>query len=155
MNLTLRPMTDNQFDSWRESSMRNYAQEFVDSGALAPADAERSAAADFERLLPDGLATAQHDLWTALDDGEPVGVIWVFTKDRTTGPELFIYELSVHEGKRRRGYGRAIMLTALDVYQRRGVVSVDLNVFGHNDPARALYDSLGFKVVSTSMKLTL
>jgi GNAT superfamily N-acetyltransferase len=115
MNLTLRPMTDNQFDSWRESSMRNYAQEFVDSGALAPADAERSAAADFERLLPDGLATAPHDLWTAVDDGEPVGVLWLFTKRRAAGPESFIYELSVREDKRRRGYGRAIMLAAVDV----------------------------------------
>ncbi len=26
MDLALRPMTANQFDSWRERSMRNYAQ---------------------------------------------------------------------------------------------------------------------------------
>jgi ribosomal protein S18 acetylase RimI-like enzyme len=39
--------------------------------------------------------------------------------------------------------------------RRRGVVSVRLNVFGHNAPARELYDSVGFAVVSTSMKLTL
>lgn len=110
---------------------------------------------NFERLLPDGLATAHHDLWIAVDDDQPVGVLWLFTKSRATGPESFIYELLVHADKRRRGYGRAIMLAALDVCRRRGVVSVGLNVFGHNAPARELYDSLGFAVVSTSMKLTL
>lgn len=85
----------------------------------------------------------------------PVGVIWLFTEDRAAGPESFIYELSVHEDKRRRGYGRAIMLAALTRCRERGVVAVGLNVFGHNAPARELYDSLGFAVVSTSMKLRL
>ncbi len=48
-----------------------------------------------------------------------------------------------------------MLAAALDVWRRRGVVSVGLNVFGHNASARELYDSLGFAVVSTSMKLTL
>jgi ribosomal protein S18 acetylase RimI-like enzyme len=30
-----------------------------------------------------------------------------------------------------------------------------LNVFGHNDTARRLYDRLGFQVTSTSMKVDL
>lgn len=155
MDVALRPMTDEEFADWRAESLLNYAQQFVDSGSLTAVDAEKRVAADMERLLPDGPATTHHDLWTAVDGGEPVGVMWLFTEDRAGGPESFIYELAVHEDKRRRGYGRAIMLAVLDTCRKRGVVAVGLNVFGHNQPARALYDSLGFSVVSTSMKLTL
>lgn len=35
------------------------------------------------------------------------------------------------------------------------MAAMSLNVFGHNTGARALYDSLGFEVSSTFMKLSM
>ena len=47
------------------------------------------------------------------------------------------------------------MMLAIDMCRQRGMVAMSLNVFGHNTGARALYDSLGFEVTSTTMKLAL
>ena len=47
------------------------------------------------------------------------------------------------------------MLAAEDVVREAGLAEVSLNVFGFNDVARRLYDSLGYRVVSTAMTKTL
>lgn len=127
----------------------------VRSGILSDEDARRRGTEDFARLLPDGLATNGHDLYTAYDGDETVGTLWLSVTESAGGLESFVYELAVHPDKQRRGYGRAIMRLAIDLCRQRGMVAMGLNVFGHNIGARALYDSLGFEVASTSMKLTL
>jgi ribosomal protein S18 acetylase RimI-like enzyme len=47
------------------------------------------------------------------------------------------------------------MEAAMQECRDRGVGSMGLNVFGHNDTARRLYERLGFQVASTSMRTDL
>ena len=68
--------------------------------------------------------------------------------DRTP-PHSFVYGLDVNADQRRKGYGQAIMEAAMQECRERGIASMGLNVFGHNDTARRLYDRLGFQVTST------
>ena len=70
-------------------------------------------------------------------------------------PHSFVYSLDVDAGHRRKGYGQAIMEAAMEECRQRGIGTMGLNVFGHNETARRLYDRLGFTVASTSMKTTL
>ena len=59
--------------------------------------------------------------------------------------------VAVREELRRSGYGRAIMVAAEDECRALGVVSVGLNVFGHNRGAQALYEQMGFEVTGIQM----
>ncbi len=155
MSLRLEPMTPAQYAVWYRQAVGEYSQEFVESGLLNPEDAAQRAKVDFERLLADGLTTDRHELFTAYADETPVATLWLFFEQRARGVEAFVYSLTVEESQRRRGYGRAVMKLAIELCRARDIIAVGLHVFGHNKAARGLYDSLGFEVTSTNMKLAL
>lgn len=155
MPVRLRPKSAEEFASWQDRSVQSYAQEFVDSGFLTEQEARNRAAEDFAKLLPSGLQTPGHDVFTAVDGDEVVGTLWLSFTVRARGLEAFVYEVTVDPAHRGRGYGRSIMEAGHAWCRDRGAVAVGLNVFGHNAPARALYESLGYRVVSTAMKLDL
>ena len=156
MTITLVPMTQPEYDDWHESSVATYAQEFVESGILTPEEARKRADREFAELLPDGLATENHLLWGAHDEaGTLVGTVWVALVPERTPPHSFVYGLDVNADQRRKGYGRAIMEVAMEECRQRGIATMGLNVFGHNDTARRLYERLGFQVASTSMRIDL
>ncbi|MFY9915521.1 MAG: GNAT family N-acetyltransferase [Nocardioidaceae bacterium] len=151
MTLQLEPMTEAEYAGWRDDSVAGYAQEFVSSGILDVEAAGERAEKDFAQLLPNGLETDNHLLWTARVQGEPVGTIWVMLAPERQPPHAFVYALDVDAAHRRRGYGQAIMEAAMQECRDRGIATMGLNVFGHNDTARRLYERLGFRVASTSM----
>ncbi len=155
VTVRLEPMTPSEYEAWRAGSVEQYSLEFVKSGILTEPEARERGEADFARLLADGLATAGHELYSAYDGADLVGSLWLFFSESDQRSESFVYELAVVPDKRRQGYGRAIMQVAIDECRTRGVAAMSLNVFGHNTGARALYDSLGFEVSSTFMKLSL
>ncbi len=146
-------MSAAEYAAWRGESIAGYAQEFVSSGILDREAAAERAEQDFAALLPEGLATENHLLWTARTDAEPspVGTIWVMLAPERRPPHSFVYALDVHAAYRRRGYGQAMMTAAMDLCRERGIATMGLNVFGHNGTARRLYERLGFRVTSTSM----
>jgi ribosomal protein S18 acetylase RimI-like enzyme len=47
------------------------------------------------------------------------------------------------------------MLAGIEKARAMGAETVGLHVFGHNEPARALYRSLGFAETNVSMSLKL
>jgi ribosomal protein S18 acetylase RimI-like enzyme len=59
----------------------------------------------------------------------------------------FIKDLGVAPRMRRRGLGRALMLTAFKVFAQRSALHVDLKVREDNAPAIALYKSLGMRTI--------
>jgi GNAT superfamily N-acetyltransferase len=155
----LVPMSPEQFARYRATSEQEYAEQIRESGSLPADEAAAKAADDFARLLPDGLATPDHRLWTAYDDADDgvieVGMLWLHLSPTSEGLAAFGYDLSVRPDLRGRGYGRAIVTTALDACRDLGVVSVALNVFGQNLTARSLYEDLGFEVTSIQMRKVL
>lgn len=155
VTVRLEPMTQSEYEAWRVVSVEQYSLEFVKSGILTEPEARKRGESDFARLLSDGLATTGHELFSAYDGTDLVGSLWLFSTESDPEASSFVYELAVLPDNRRRGYGRAIMQVAIDQCRERGVAAMSLNVFGHNTGARALYDSLGFQVSSTFMKLPL
>ncbi|MFC1990689.1 GNAT family N-acetyltransferase [Chloroflexota bacterium] len=61
-----------------------------------------------------------------------------------------IYMIGVDPDFRGRGIGRISLLAGLSHLKTRGVEVVDLTVDSENRPARALYQSIGFKVWTSS-----
>jgi ribosomal-protein-alanine N-acetyltransferase len=61
--------------------------------------------------------------------------------------ELHVTNIAVHPAARRRGLARAMLAQVMDEARRRSTRIVVLEVRPSNVEARALYDSLGFRVV--------
>jgi ribosomal protein S18 acetylase RimI-like enzyme len=156
MSVRLEPMTPAEYDVWHDAALNDYAQQIADSGSSQQLEeAQKRANEDFARLLPDGLETKDHHIWTAFSSDEPVGTIWIHVMPDRTPVHAFVYSLDVDQAHQRRGHGQAIMEAVIEICRARGVGTMGLNVFGHNEVARRLYDRLGFQVASTSMKRTL
>jgi ribosomal protein S18 acetylase RimI-like enzyme len=68
---------------------------------------------------------------TEIPQGEP-GLGWV-------------YDLTIDKTYRRRGHGRRAMELAEDLARRHKLTSMGLNVFTANEPARRLYQELGYR----------
>jgi ribosomal protein S18 acetylase RimI-like enzyme len=149
--LRLRPMTQEELDARLPVLKREYAQDEVRAGRDTPETVHANVAALLDRLLPDGVATEGHLLFSGVDaTGAVVGYLWLGLPGQQR-PQAWVYEIAVDAEFRRRGHGRALMLAAEDVLRERGVTSLGLNVFGHNPGARALYDSLGYETMSVAM----
>jgi ribosomal protein S18 acetylase RimI-like enzyme len=150
-HVTLRPMSEQEYEAWSASSVEAYAGEIAASTGRDVADLRERAAIEFAHFLPNGQATAGHWLLTVLDDGGvAVGSLWLGPDPRDPNG-VFVFDIEIAPQARNRGIGRAAMLAIEEFATRRGRASIGLNVFGANIEARRLYDSLGYMVVSTSM----
>ncbi|MFE0588759.1 GNAT family N-acetyltransferase [Micromonospora echinospora] len=150
--LRFAPMTEEQYDRYRQHAEGSYARNIADSGAMPLPEAQEKSRRDHETLLPDGLNSPDHHLWTAYDGDTEVGMLWLHVVPKSDGLHAFVFNIEVRQEMRRRGYGRAILETAEEWCRERDVVSVGLNVFGFNHAARSLYEQLGFETTSVQMR---
>jgi len=148
----LRPMTEEEYVVWREQSVRDYAVDIAKSRDLEPAAAVAQSAGEFAELLPDGLASKDMHLFTAVVDDEPVGMGWFELRQRAAGVSAWIYDISVDPDRRGQGLGRGLLDALHDAARRVGATSMTLNVFGDNATAIRLYESSGYAVTSQQMR---
>ena len=67
-----------------------------------------------------------------------------FLAARQTADEAEVLNIAVHKDFRRQGAASALLVAALDKFQRSGVVSVFLELRASNRAANALYEHHGF-----------
>jgi len=154
MTLTLRPMTQEEYDRLSPAVIDSFAAKLLEAGhATSPEDARTQTLAQIEQLLPEGVGTSWMLLLAAEADGDGiVGQIWLSLPGTAAHPDTaWVYNVEVSPEHRGKGFGRAIMLAAEGELRGRGVDRLGLNVFGSNRTAIALYDSLGFAVTSQQM----
>ncbi len=157
--LRLRPMTDDEFVTYRDRLVREYAQEHVQAGNWTAEEAEAKSAAQVDELLPQGLGTADMLLRIAEaaegdQAGRRVGLVWLALRhlpDGTQG-QAWIYDIEVDADQRGQGYGRALLVESEEELRRQGAPAVGLNVFGRNEVALGLYTSSGYQVTSQQMR---
>ena len=146
-------MTQEYFEAYVERSIPDYAAEHVRAGNWEESQALEKARASYQELLPDGLATKDHFLYTIEGDSEKgtAGLLW-FAVDRSGArPKAFVYDLFVEESCRRKGYAQAAMLEMEDKLRAMGVTRVALHVFGHNPGAMSLYRRIGYETADLIM----
>jgi ribosomal protein S18 acetylase RimI-like enzyme len=149
----LAPMGETDFRAFLEKEIYEYAQEKVRAGAWDQEKAYDLSVQAHNRLLPEGLATHDHYLFSILDEnlGEKVGVIW-FARLEDSGKQFaFIYDLVVFEQFRQRGYGTQAMLALEGKVKEVGLDTIMLHVFGHNQIAQALYKKVGYETTDIMM----
>jgi ribosomal protein S18 acetylase RimI-like enzyme len=67
----------------------------------------------------------------------------------------FIHDLWVEEDYRNEGLGRQLAMRAIERFRELGVQQVRLETATANEPARKLFESCGFRAVTTEMLMEL
>jgi GNAT superfamily N-acetyltransferase len=152
VRVRLVPMTVADYGGYAQHLNAAYAQEMLEAGAYsdlvtATLASERSQA----QLLPRGVETPGHHLWSAYDGDTHVGVLWVHVE----GPKAYIYDIEVREEQRRRGYGRELLDAGASASVQLGATTLGLNVFGPNEGARALYERAGYATTERTFRIEL
>ena len=149
--VTLAPMSPERYVTWHAYSVAMYAEENAKIGRWTEDEALEKSQADFKALLPDGLDTAGHELWSVVDTaGEEVGILWVATEHRPG--HAFIYDIEMNPDRRGEGFGTAALLALEDWCRAQGITTIGLHVFGHNRGAWQLYQRMGYVETSVQME---
>ncbi len=144
-------MTPERYVSWNERLIVEFAKEKVDAGNWPAEGALERSAEENKQNLPQGLATAGHDIFVGLLDGEEVGVLWLFTDPALTTPETMIYDIEIAEQHRGKGLGRELLTAAEEWCADHSIGVLKLHVFATNTTAVSLYESAGFEATNINM----
>lgn len=140
MNITFQPMTQAQFDAFRQASLDSYTEDLLRDGQYASLEeAQSEALAEFSELLPHGLQTPNHFLLQLLNENsESVGYLWY---DLMSIGKAFIDDIYIYAPHRRQGCASAA-LRQLEAQLQ--VPHITLHVFESNIPVRKLYEKAGY-----------
>jgi GNAT superfamily N-acetyltransferase len=156
VSITMRPMQGDEFEQWLPRMRDDYAEDMRRNAGASKEAAREKAAADVDRLFPDGRPSPDQSVFVIEADGQPVGELWATERQEDVHRgALWVFDVRIDEMHRGRGYGKAAMLLAEGEARRRGLSRVALNVFGGNEVARNLYRSLGYQETAVTMRKTL
>lgn len=151
-HVTLLPMPEERFQAYLEETARLFASELVEATGLSPEKAAREAEGKISALFPGRNRQMEGQyLYVAVDGDSEVGLVWLGVRHDKKAPYAFVWDLSVRPEHQGRGYGAAIMREAEAKARELGLSWIELHVFGHNLPARRLYEKLGYEVTSMHM----
>jgi len=144
-------MTPSEYDVFLARVIPEFADDKVRAGDWDESEALEKSRQQTEALLPQGLQTRNHYLYTLYDGDDAVGMIWL--KANVSGPikSGFIYDVYIEEKFRGKGYGKSLMLLLEEQARELGLKSLALHVFAVNNVARNLYESIGYEVSSLNM----
>jgi ribosomal protein S18 acetylase RimI-like enzyme len=149
----LRPLTGEEISVFIEWQVEQYVEERIRSGE-GPETARRIASEQSRALFAEGVPADGQLLFRVLDDeGTAVGMLWIGPQEPADQPgALWVFYVRIEEVHRGKGYGRAAMELAESEARSRGASELGLNVFGHNQVARHLYESMGYTATLIRMK---
>ncbi|WP_437578773.1 GNAT family N-acetyltransferase [Sorangium sp. So ce887] len=150
--VALRSIDVTELDAFVELVVCSYADERASAMDARTEDAQRNARSQVEALLPQGLATPDHHLYSVLEGNAAVGHLWIGVTHVDGFRSAFIYDIHLREDARGRGLGRRVMALAEEAAHGLGARDIELHVFAQNSRARRLYESLGYRVTSLSMR---
>jgi len=113
----------------------------VDAAAFPP----------FWRIDADGLADALAATPSTRFRVSVASGVVAYAVTGRAGPKGYLQRLAVHPDAQGQGIGRALVVDGLRWLKRRGAERVVVNTQAGNRPARALYESVGFRVQPTGL----
>ena len=133
-------------------NFESYKVEFLRGREITEEEARREFE-EFEKADPlDPWGPDHRVLFAADEEGTLMGLIWLAKREPFYVYEeelAWIYNLHVAPEHRRRGVARRLLGEAEDWARLEGSRSIGLQVIDFNEPARRLYESLGYELVAT------
>lgn len=144
-------MTPPEYEAFLARIIPEYAADNVRAGYWDESQALEKSRTETEALLPQGLQTKNHYLYTLYDDNQAVGIIWLRAELERPRKSGFIFDVYIEDKFRGKGYGKQVMLLIEEKARELGLKSIGLHVFASNNVARSLYESIGYEVSSLNM----
>jgi len=144
-------MTQPEYDVYLKHLIPDYAADNVRAGYWDESEALEKSRQQIESLLPQGLQTKDHYIYTLVDGEQAVGMIWLRAQLDRAVKSGFIFDVMVDEKFRGKGYGKELMLLIEEKARELGLQSIGLHVFAYNKVAKNLYESMGYEVSSLNM----
>ena len=152
--IDLVPIGDDDFKEYLKAAVPKYAKEKVESGSWKEEESLELSTREFNRNLPDGIATKGHYIFNLQDKDtkRQVGMIWVELRnpDNVEGGS-WIWDFIVDENERGRGFGKEALISLDRFLGSMGQNKVSLHVFGRNGIAINLYKKSGYSVTDLVM----
>jgi len=153
MEIKIRPV-ENEKDIrfFERLNFESWKLEFLRGREITEEEARREFE-EFEKSDPlDPWGVDHHVLFAVEEEGTLMGLIWLARrepfyvfKERLA----WIYNLHIVPENRCKGVARHLLVDAEKWATLEGLKSIGLHVVGFNEPARRLYESLGYELVAT------
>lgn len=151
--LRIKPMTLSEYPRFHEKSKADFVESKVEGEQMDRSEAEKVATASYESLLPVGVDTPDHFLYTLeTDQQEWVGWLWLHRKRIGNEEQVYVYSIYIEKEFRGQGLGKSAMRWTETQCRKWGVKSIGLHVFGFNNEAYNLYKSLGYRTTNRNMR---
>jgi ribosomal protein S18 acetylase RimI-like enzyme len=150
----LAPMSAATFVAYLREAVAGYADANVAAGRWPAEGALERARADFDSLLPQGLATPGQYLFEirAGAGGVVVGFLWFGVEAPRGLRSAFVYDLGIHAAWRRHGHATRAFAALEALVRSLGLARIGLHVFGPNTGAQAFYTKLGYTVTGLNLQ---
>ena len=153
MAILLKKMTESEFNEYFKKLVVDYAKENVENGHWEEDEALELSRQQTNALLPQGLNTENHYLFSLFSDklNMNVGYLWVQIQETKSIKKAFIFDIELIEMFRGKGLGKETLQVLEDWLKTQNVKTLALHVFDKNTVARKLYFKFGFKDMSHNM----
>lgn len=154
--VTLEPMTEPEYQSYREPAIREYAQDHVEDGQWAEEVALEKSRKEIDDLLPEGVTTPNHYLFNIINGSQQkVGMLWFAMRESQGRPGAFVYDVRIDKAFQRHGYGTSAFRELENKVRALGGNKISLHVFGSNHAAQEMYKKLGYETTNVLMAKSL
>ena len=153
----LIPMNETTYQAYLSTAIAEYAQDHVDAGNWTAESALDLATQQYRELLPEGLNSKDQYLFSIEDEVTQtiVGMLWFAVMEHGGRKGAYVFDIKIDEAFRRRGYGEQAFQALETKVRELGLHTIALHVFGHNHPARAMYEKLGYVTTNVQMMKTI
>lgn len=151
--MKLVDLNQTDFDKYLKRAISDYAKDKVKAGNFPEKNALELSRTGYEKLLPEGLQTKDHQFFSIFDDANnrKIGIIWIKLNLENGIREVWLYDFLIFEEFRRQGFGRRSLELLDKKAEELNADKVSLHVFGHNTAAISLYEKSGFQTTNINM----
>ena len=146
-------MTMKEYQSYMDNVIDELPKEYIRAGVQDQKQAIRQVKEQIERILPNGLETPNNFLYSIIDEAisNKVGILWYEIREKEGIKQAFICDISIDKNHRRKGYATKAFQVLEEEVKSKGISTIKLHVFGHNEPAIILYKKIGYKTTNVLM----
>jgi len=147
-------MTKDKFASFFETVAESHAKDNIAAGRWKASDASALAREETKRLLPGNESTPENYLFVLqeTDLESEVGYLWFGTTARATEKVAYLFQIYIHPQYRRQGYGRQALSAFEKEARNQRYDTLSLHVFATNQGAHRLYQAMGYRASSITMR---
>ena len=146
--VTLQKMNEEEFRTYMEFSVSDYAADLMKGRDISPERALKEAKEEFDGDLPGGLETKDSFVMNIVDANKNrVGWIWFyyFADEESDKMQVFLADLLIFESERRQGFASAAINKMNTLAKKDGCSSSLLFVWDHNPGGMSLYEKCEYK----------